>query len=149
MKKRLEILFYNFSGQKIPSKNFFSGLLESFLLKLKETKPVEISLIFVKPQLIKKLNSFWRKKNKETTVLSFPSGFLSFFKKDFFKKRDLGEIVFCPQVIKKKAKKEKITQKELYKKLLAHSILHLYGYSHFKEKDLKEMLEKEENLLKE
>lgn len=152
MVQKPEILFYNFTSLKVPSKNFFINALISFLKKLKEKKKIELSIIFVGLKTMKKLNAFWREKNEPTTVLSFRSNFDELFKgekfkKDFKKEKDLGEIIFCPLVIKKRAKKEKIKEKDLYIKLLAHSLLHLYGYTHSKKKDSLKMKEKEELLL--
>lgn len=152
MEKRLEILIYNRSKQKIPPEDFFRKILSLFLKKLKEKNRVEISLIFISPQQIKKLNSFWRKKNKPTSVLSFPSQFHKFFNKKyrsklFFKIKDLGEIIFCPEIIKNQAKKENLKIEYLYKRLLAHSLLHLYGFSHSQKSDFLKMFKLEKILL--
>lgn len=158
MNKNLDILIYNLTTQKIPSKEFFRKNLDDFLKKLKEKRRVELSLIFVSPLQMKKLNFSWRKKNKSTSVLSFPSQFLYLLRKKtkyklFLKKKDLeeiidlGEIIFCPKIIKKQADKEKTSEKEIYRRLLAHSLLHLYGYSHNKKADLFKMLKLETKLL--
>ncbi|MGC8881171.1 MAG: rRNA maturation RNase YbeY [Minisyncoccia bacterium] len=120
--------------------------------KLKEKEKVEISLIFVNPAQIKKLNYYWRKKNTPTSVLSFPSQITFYLKKSIknkkiLKTKDLGEIIFCPAIIEKQSRKEKIDKKEKYRYLLAHSLLHLYGYSHFKKAEFLKMTQKEKILL--
>lgn len=141
MRTKAEILIYNFTKERLPSKKFFSEKLNYFLKKLKENKSVEIAIIFVSPSQIKKLNYHWRKKNKITSTLSFPSQIA------FFKIKDLGEIFFCPQKIKQEAKKYKIKKLDLYTKLLAHSLLHLYGFSHSSKIDSKKMIQLEKLLL--
>ncbi len=141
MRTKAEILIYNFTKERLPSKKFFSEKLNYFLKKLKENKSVEIAIIFVSPSQIKKLNYYWRKKNKITSTLSFPSQIA------FFKIKDLGEIFFCPQKIKQEAKKYKIKELDLYAKLLAHSLLHLYGFSHSSKIDSKKMIQLEKLLL--
>lgn len=141
MRTKAEILIYNFTKERLPSKKFFSEKLNYFLKKLKENKSVEIAIIFVSPSQIKKLNYYWRKKNKITSTLSFPSQIA------FLKIKDLGEIFFCPQKIKQEAKKYKIKELDLYAKLLAHSLLHLYGFSHSSKVDSKKMIQLEKLLL--
>lgn len=152
MNQRLEVLFYNFTNQKIPNKDFFKRNLRNFLKKLKEKERVEISLIFVPPKKIKKLNYYWRKKNKATSVLSFPTQLNFYLKKGIknkkiLERKDLGEIIFCPAVVKTQAKQEKINIEEKYRQLLAHSLLHLYGYSHSKKAEFLKMAKQEKILL--
>ncbi|HOK17247.1 MAG TPA: rRNA maturation RNase YbeY [Candidatus Paceibacterota bacterium] len=141
MKTKAEILIYNYTKERIPSKKFFSEKLNDFLKKLKENKSIEIALVFVNPSQIKKLNYYWRKKNKVTSTLSFSSQIA------FSRIKDLGEIFFCPQKIKQEAKKYKIKELNLYSRLLAHSLLHLYGFSHSSKTDSKKMIQLEKLLL--
>lgn len=148
MKPSLEVLFYNFSKEKIPKKEFFVKEIKKYLKKLKEKKKVEIALIFVSSKEIRKLNYYWRKKNQITSVLSFKSNFSSVFKKNnILKTKDLGEIVFCPSKIEKMAKKEKKKSTEVYSYLLAHSLLHLYGFTHSSSFDSLRMIKMEKFLL--
>jgi len=84
----------------------------------------EISVVFVGEKKIKDLNAIYRSVAKKTDILSFCYE----KKKDFI----FGELVVCPQVIKKNAKEDGISfRDELYKNLI-HGILHLIGFRHGK-----------------
>ena len=66
-----------------------------------------------------------------------------------YKIQNLGEIVICPQVIKKNAKKFKSPFKKELVRVLIHGILHLLGHNHEKsKKDAKIMEEKQDFYLK-
>jgi len=85
-------------------------------------KNFNLSVVFADSSLIRKLNRRYRKKNKATTVLSFP-----------LSKTD-GEIFLNKNIKNKKYKNC----------LFVHSLLHLKGYGHGKkmEKEEKRILEK-------
>lgn len=119
-----EVLIYNLDKQNIPSKRFFCGIIEKSLIVLKERRKVALSLIFVDSQSIRRLNNYWRGKNKETTVLSFSFG-----------EEMLGDVFLCPEEIKKQVKKFNLSLNSFYQELVVHSLLHLYGYTHDKKKD--------------
>lgn len=119
-----EVLIYNLDKQNIPSKRFFCSVIEKSLIVLKEKRKIALSLIFVDSQSIRRLNNYWRGKNKETTVLSFS-----------FDEEMLGDIFLCPEEIKKQVKKFNLPLDSFYQKLVIHSLLHLYGYTHDKKKD--------------
>jgi len=119
-----EVLIYNLDKQNIPSKRFFYDTIEKSLIVLKETRKISLSLIFVDSQNIRRLNNYWRGKNKETTILSFSSD-----------DKILGDIFLCPEEIKKQVKKFNLSLDSFYQKLVVHSLLHLYGYTHNKKKD--------------
>jgi len=125
---------------------------EAFLNKVvslvleKENKNGTISLVFVGPNRMRKLNCKYRKKNKMTDVLSFPQTKVEGFVEP--ETNFLGEIVICPRAIKKLAKRENLDyQKELIRTLI-HGILHLLGYNHIKKEEAEEMKKKEETYLK-
>jgi len=129
MKRNSEILVHSFTEDKV-SQRFLKENTKKILRYLKKpAKP--ISLILVPPLEIKKLNDYWRGKNKATTALTFSE----------------GDIFLCPEEIKKQALKRKISQKKFYQLLLVHSILHLFGYTHDKKKDREKMENLENKLL--
>ena len=104
-----------------------------------------LSLAFVSKEEIKKLNKKFRKKNKATDVLAF--GEISNFQFPISKK-NLGEIVICPEVVKENAKKYKTAVRQEMMKVFIHGILHLLGYEHEKSKKEAEMMaEKEKKYL--
>jgi len=141
-----EVLIYNLDRQNIPSKKFFCSIVEKSLAKLKERKKIALSLIFVNSQNIRRLNNYWRGKNKATTVLSFPADEI-LFRESWKKEKILGDIFLCPEEIKKQVKKFDISLNRFYQKLVVHSILHLYGYTHDKKKDGMKMERLENKIL--
>ena len=108
----------------------FTGIAKK-VLKGENRERENISIAFVSSAEIKKSNQKYRKKNKPTDVLSF--------KLD--EKDCLGEIVICPEVVKKNG--DKIAE------MLVHGILHLLGYDHEKSKKETEIMElKQDKYLK-
>ncbi len=111
----------------------------------------DISIAFLGPGRMRKLNKQYRKSNRVTDVLSFCQTEIPFekFKIGRPKKHQgLGEIVICPREVKKNARKfETDYQKELAK-MLIHGTLHLLGYDHEKtEAEATKMEKKQENYL--
>lgn len=101
--------------------------LELFALKDKELAKKLKKIYQLDPQLtvvllsekrIRILNAQYRKKDKSTDILSFSSEFA------------LGELIFCPQVIKKQASRFDHTVKQEFCYMLVHGVLHLLGYDH-------------------
>jgi len=88
------------------------------ILKIKNDQTV--SLAFVSPQKIKKLNFIYRGKNKATDVLSFIIS----------EKNMLGEIIVCPKIARKQADFFKHSLKKELSKLFIHGYLHLLGFDH-------------------
>lgn len=110
---------------------------EKFLKKITkkvlegEKRKRDISIVFVGPERIRKLNKKYRKKNRTTDVLSFPYD-------------NSGEIVICLQEVKKNAKRFKLIFEKELARVLIHGILHLLGYDHEKNKiNAKKMFKKE------
>jgi len=91
------------------------------LLKLKQ--PVELAVLVVDKEEIKRLNKIWRKVNETPDELSFGlnSRQMVKFAKDLHSMLSLGEIIINA---------EKISDKNRLPKILIHSLLHLLGYSH-------------------
>ena len=91
---------------------------------------------------IKKLNKYFRKKNKSTDILSFP------LKKKIriSKKTYIGDIIISyDYMIKPKSQNQKVFREKLIKTFI-HGFLHLLKFDHIKNKDYKKML-KEEKLI--
>ena len=98
----------------------------------KGKKELELSIALVGSERIRKLNKKYRKKDRPTDVLSFTYNDKS------------GEIVICPQEVKKNTKKFGMNFKKELTRVLIHGILHLLGYDHEKsEQDYKKMERKE------
>jgi len=110
----------NLAGHKV-SAVFLKKVAKIVLSGENIEKEKELSVVLVKPATIKKLNQKYRKKNQPTDVLSF-EGDIKF--------GILGEVVICPQEVKKNAGKNKTVEKKELAFVLIHGILHLLGYCH-------------------
>ena len=124
---------------------------EKFLKKLaqkvlanEEKNKTELSIALVGPKRIKELNKKYRKKDRITDTLSFTynnSGQPAKLREALL----AGEIVICPQEVKKNAKRFDSTFKKELTRVLIHGILHLFGYDHEgSEKEAEKMRKKEE-----
>lgn len=113
-------------------KAFLKDALPHILKEFKKEKlylslsKKQISLVFVSSQKMKALNWQYRKKNKTTDILSFPSDL----------GESCGELIFDYNLVKKQAVENghAIKQELLY--LFIHGLLHLLGLDH--EKSLQE-----------
>lgn len=117
----------------VVDKTFFVGVAKK-VLKGENKGTEHISVAFVSPAQIQKLNKKYRKKDKPTDVLSFAKV------SDF--KDEVCEIIICPAVVRENAKESKLSLKKELAKILIHGLLHTQGYDH--EKSEKEALEMEE-----
>jgi len=92
---------------------------------------------------IKALNKKYLKRNRPTDVLAFPEpeSFPQKSKENF----NLGEIIICPQQVKKNAKKYNLSFKKELARVLTHGILHLLGYNHEASPKKAKEMEKKEN----
>lgn len=97
-----------------------------------------ISIYLVSGGEMRKINREFRGKDKATDVLSFE--FPKHFPIPKGEKRPLGEVYLNPSYIKK--------NKETLEYLLAHGILHLFGFNHMKKGDRIKMEKLEKTLLK-
>jgi len=102
------------------------------ILKLLNSN-LNLSVVFVSPTEIKKINRGWRGKNTITDILSF--GKLDFPIKQAFN----GELILCLEQIKKQAQRFNRSIEEESVWLIVHGILHLLGYDHQIKKDEKKM----------
>jgi len=80
----------------------------------------KLTLAFISPAEIKKLNFQYLKKKKATDVLSFSP----------LEKDSLGELALCPQKIKAQSQEHGLNFQEEMMYLILHGILHLLGYDH-------------------
>lgn len=111
-----KILFLKFRGKKVIASK-----------KSQNPEIEDLSIVFVTPKESRKLNLKFRGRGYPTDVLSFPV-------KEA--KMGLGELVLCPEVLKRQAKEHDQSYKDELLLMLIHGFLHLVGYDH--EKSLKE-----------
>jgi probable rRNA maturation factor len=121
-------------------KNFFEKVDQ--MIEKEERKKGIISLVFVGPNRMRKLNKKYRGKNKVTDVLSFPEATKEFILPQ--KENLLGEIVVCPREIKKTSKRFNVSFEKELARVVIHGILHLFGYGH-STKDQEKIMEEKQN----
>ena len=129
--------------------NFIKEIAQTILQK--EKKEGILSIAFIGPGRMRKLNKKYRGKNRVTDVLAFEEKGLEPmpWSQELRKIQGLGEVVICLREVKKNAKKFNEDFKKELARVLIHGILHLLGYDHEKsEKEAKKMKEKEEEYLK-
>ncbi len=121
----------NLTGFRV-NKDFLKKIAQKVLANEKKNK-TELSIALVGPKRIKELNKKYRGKNKITDVLSFTYN------------KSSGEIVICPQEVRKNAKRFDYSFKKELVRILIHGILHLLEYDHEKTKRESKKMERKEN----
>ena len=131
---------------KFPKKYFNKKLNKIFRnIKLFKNKDLTFTILLTNSVKIKSLNKKFRKKNKSTDVLSFPSaslyGLKSIRKKNFY----LGDIAVSYEIVNSRSKKNNFFYE--FDKVWVHGFLHLVGYDHIKNKDYFKMDKIEKRIL--
>ena len=103
----------------------------------------EVSLLLCDDAAIRALNKAWRKKDKATNVLSFPSAPAG----PGAGAPMLGDIVIAFETTRGEAADEMKTLPDHAAHLLAHGFLHLIGYDHESEAEAEEMEAMERRIL--
>ena len=132
----MKILIVNESQHSIP-RAFIDQWAQAMSQEFKRKKLAkaqilnrELTLVFLDQKAAKKINNEFRGKNYATDVLSFESMDTNSF----------GELILCPEVLKRQAKAHKLSFKLELGYMLLHGILHLLGYDHEEsEKEAREM----------
>ena len=138
-----------FSNEKAWSKKlkkkefFFNNLCKAFPKKYKFlNKKISLSLLLSNNKNIKKLNKYFRNKNKSTDILSFPLN----KKVKLLKQAYIGDIIISYEFINKpKLQKSKLFKTKLIKTFI-HGFLHLLNFDHIQNKDYKKMKKEEEKI---
>ena len=138
-----------FSEEKAWSKKlkkkelFFNQICKSFPKKYKFlNKKISLSLMLSNNRNIKKLNKEFRNKNKSTDILSFPVE----QKIKISNQTYLGDIIISYNFMNKPKSQKLKSFKEKLIKTFIHGFLHLLGFDHKKDKDIKKMLKEEEKI---
>ncbi len=111
-------------------------------------KNLYINVLLTSPENIRKKNKEHIDIDKETDVLSFPM-----FEKEelegikILNQDVLGDIVISISKVKEQAKEYGHSFERELAYMTVHGFYHLMGYDHIKEKDKKQMRQKEENIL--
>ena len=104
--------------------------LEAFCrkaLRATKLKPDAVTVAFVTEAEITRLNKTYRRKNRPTDVLSFPSESSA---RSVRKNGFLGDIAIAPATARRYAKRNGRSLQSEICVLILHGILHLLGYDH-------------------
>ena len=131
-------------SNRIKNKNlFFKKICKAFPKKYRFlNKKVSLTLLLSNNKNVKKLNKYFRNKNKSTDILSFPINKKIKISKNTY----LGDIIISYNYLDKPKSQDLKSFKEKVIKIFIHGFLHLLGFNHIKNKDYSKML-REENLL--
>ena len=128
-------------------KRYFNRKLKkiSKFIKFFENKNITFTILLTNSLDMKKLNKKFRKKNKSTDVLSFPSFGVKKLKTMKEKEIYLGDIAASYEIIKSRVKNDNFLQE--FDKVWVHGLLHLAGYDHIKNQDYYKMSKIEKRIL--
>ena len=125
--------------------SLFNNICKHFPKKFRFlNKKVYLTLLLSNNQNIKILNNKFRKKNKHTDILSFPSG----QKTKNLKKIYLGDIIISYNYMNKPKDLTNFEFKKKTIKIFIHGYLHLLGYDHINLKDYRIMYREEKKVFK-
>jgi len=131
---------------KNPKKYFNKKLKKiSNMIKFFKKKNITFTILLTNSLKMKKLNRQFRKHNKPTDGLSFPSLSLKNLKSIKKKKIYIGDIAASYEIIFLRSKKTNFFYE--FDKVWIHSLLHLIGYDHIKNSDFKKMYKIEKGIL--
>ena len=106
----------------------------------------ELTIRLVNAEEMIYLNHTYRKQNKTTNVLAFPSALPDTIELEC---PLLGDIIICPDVLVTESQQLKKTLEEHWSLIIIHGVLHLLGYDHIKEDEATVMQTLEVKLLTE
>lgn len=122
----MHVLMVNESKHAVP-RQFVQSWVQAVTTELRKRKIVsakqisqELTLVFLDKKPAQKINFEFRGKDYATDVLSF----------DSMDPASFGELVLCPEVLKRQSKEHKLTYRQELGYMLLHGILHLLGYDH-------------------
>ena len=140
-----------FSEEKAWSKRlrnkelFFKNICKSFPHKYKFIgKKVSFTLLLSNNHNVKRLNKYFRNKNKSTDILSFPTHKKQKIIKDIY----IGDIIISYNFINKPKSQSSKFFKDKLIKIFIHGFLHLLNFNHIKNKDYMSMSKEEELIYK-
>ena len=131
---------------KNPKKYFNEKLKKvSKIISFFKKKNVTFTILLTNSLNMKKLNKKFRKCNKSTDILSFPSFTLKNLKLIKEKKIYIGDLAASYEIIYLRSRKKIFTAE--FDKVWIHGLLHLIGYNHIKNKDYYKMNKIEKRIL--
>jgi probable rRNA maturation factor len=144
----IDVSYDKESYKELAPKKFVLEYLNKVLSEIKLSN-VEFSVSFINEVNMKRMNRKFRDIDDSTDILSFAAedddgfGFISAGRR----KRVLGDILICPEVLKRNAQTFKVSENEELRRLLIHGVLHLSGENHQTNDPSEPMLIKQEKIL--
>ena len=143
----------------LPCKELAEKVIEAALDYVECPYEAEVNLLLTMNDEIQEMNRNFREMDRPTDVLSFPmidydeAGNFAFLEDaiDAFHPESgelmLGDIVISKEKVISQAEEYGHSIEREYAFLIAHSMLHLFGYDHMEEDERKEMEQKQEDIL--
>lgn len=146
----IDISYEKDSFRKLAPARYVRGYLDKVLAEL-SLNNVEFSVSFIDENHMHDMNKEFRNIDDSTDILSFAAedeedGFT--FISAGRRKRVLGDILICPQVLSRNAASFGVTENEELRRLLIHGVLHLSGDNHSTNDPSEPMLIRQEAVLK-
>jgi len=136
---------YWYSKIKNPKKYLNKKLNKIYkIAKFIKNKNLIFTILLTNSPNMKKLNRKFRKINKSTDVLSFPTFSLKQLKLLKEKKIYIGDLATSYEIINYRSKNKFLFE---FDKVWVHGLLHLVGYDHVKNKDYYTMNKIEKKIL--
>ena len=131
---------------KNPKKYFNQKLIKiSKIIKFFKDKNITFTILLTNSINMRKLNKKFKKQNKATDILSFPSFSLKNLKLIKEKKIYIGDLAVSYEIIESRSKKDFFLVE--FNKVWIHGLLHLIGYDHIGDKDYNKMNKIEKRIL--
>lgn len=144
----------------VDTKEIAQLVIDAALDYVKCPYEAEINLLLTDNENIREMNRSFRQIDRATDVLSFPMidyeipgdfSFLENCPEDYFNPETgellLGDIVISKEKVLEQAQAYGHSPKREYAFLIAHSMLHLFGYDHMEEEERMEMEQKQREIL--
>ena len=146
---KIEVLIKDKNWKKYlsnPNRYLNSQAKKINLKKYFRSKLINISILLTGNNDLRLLNKKFRKKNKTTDVLSFPSCDQNTIRAELKSQKNLylGDIALNLYKIDRGKNKFKSE----FDKLWVHGLVHLMGYKHYKNKDFFKMKKIEDKIIK-
>ena len=144
----IDISYDNDSYKALAPKKAVLDYLNRVLSELSLSN-VEFSVSFIDEDHMHQMNMEFRNIDDSTDILSFAAedddgfGFVSAGRR----KRVLGDMLICPEVLKRNAQSFNVSDNEELRRLLIHGVLHLSGDNHQTNDPSEPMLIKQEKIL--
>ena len=123
-------------GLNVPfSQEMVENVVKTSCFEAKNIKNPSICIRFAANDIVQQLNAEWRNQDKVTDVLSFPmqeAGSLD-------ASESLGDMILAMPFVRDEAKRLDVAEDAHIYHLIAHSTLHLLGYTHMLDADAEKM----------